>query len=330
MSKNSEVIESIKNLRSDRNPNYWDSRTKGRAPHKPILLLSIVDGIEQGWIKGNRIELSQELIDTFFTYWNGIMGEDRNTTIALPFFHMKTEPFWQLQYKPGKDEYKSSPSIGGLKDRIEYAVVDEKLFELMSDPIDKLRIRKLLAETYFPDEVSGIVKEIASFNLQAWDYAGEIESMAAEPFVADHSDKKEKKFRKSYSQIRETGFSLVVRKNYDYTCAICRNRVVTPENQTLVEGAHIIPWSQSNNDDPRNGISLCRSHHWMFDQMMITIQPDFMIRLSGWLEKENNRVEDTLQWSDREIMLPGNRRFLPSEEALSHHNERFKDYQANY
>jgi|AntRauTorckE6833_2_1112554.scaffolds.fasta_scaffold24430_3 putative restriction endonuclease len=93
------IIEQLKNLRTDRNSTIWDERTLGSAPHKPFMLLSIIDGIETGWIKRPQIALNQDLIETFFNYWKSIMSEDRNTTIALPFFHMKSEPFWELHYK---------------------------------------------------------------------------------------------------------------------------------------------------------------------------------------------------------------------------------------
>jgi putative restriction endonuclease len=93
-----------------------------------------------------------------------------------------------------------------------------------------------------------------------------------------------------------------------------------------VEGAHIIPWSESNNDDPRNGLSLCRTHHWMFDKLMLTIRDDYSIRLSYWVERNENRVEETVELKNNQILLPKNERYLPSSEALLHHNERFNQF----
>ena len=51
----------LSNLHSDTS-HKWDHRTRGRAPHKPFLLLSILDGIETGWITGPQIELSRDLV----------------------------------------------------------------------------------------------------------------------------------------------------------------------------------------------------------------------------------------------------------------------------
>lgn len=320
-------MKSLRKLRADRTGG-WDERTKRQAPHKAFLLLSVIDGIEQGWITNNRVELSQRLIDTFFVYWNAIMGSDRSTTIALPFFHLQSSPFWTLRYKSGQELFKTSPSVGGLRNRIEYAELDGELFKKMQDPIGKLEVRKLLAETYFSEEVSHQVKELAGFNLQAWEYEKELESLVTSPFEKDWTHKKKKITRKVSQQVRNSTFSMSVRKYYNFTCALCKSRVVTPNDQILVQGAHIIPWANSGNDDIRNGLSLCPSHHWMFDHLMVTIRPNYTIWLSDWLKQDQNHAENTLEFKDREILLPEQDQFFPAKEALADHNERFEKYNA--
>lgn len=319
------VLKPLLSLRADRS-HGWDDRTKGQAPHKPFLLLSILDRIEQGAIQDNKVELTQDLTDTFFTYWNAIMGENKITTIALPFFHMKSEPFWELRYRKGKSKYKSSPSLGGLQDRVEFAVIEPALFDKMMNAVDRERIRHLLVSRYFSKAASEKVMQIGAFNLNAWDYSEEVLNMVAEPFVPYQSDREKRKLVQRYEQVREAGFSTTVRKNYEYHCAVCRNRLITPGGHTLVEGAHIIPWSESNNDDPRNGLSLCRTHHWMFDEMMLTIRDDFTVRLSYWVERNENKMEETVRLKNSEILLPNDSRYYPSSEALRDHIDRFETF----
>ena len=77
------------------------NRSKGLAPHKPILLLSVIGLIGQGKIKQNQIPLSPELIASFLEYWSQLETEAYRPDIALPFFHMKSEGFWHLRAKPG-------------------------------------------------------------------------------------------------------------------------------------------------------------------------------------------------------------------------------------
>ncbi len=51
------------------------NKTKGQtAPHKAILLLSIIDQIEQGIIKSNRITLTESLEEQFMINWSRYVG----------------------------------------------------------------------------------------------------------------------------------------------------------------------------------------------------------------------------------------------------------------
>jgi len=318
-----DVRLSIQNLNANKDSTTWDHRTRQMAPHKPFLLLSILDGIETGWIKNARITLSQDLIETFFHYWKQVMGEERKTTIALPFFHMGSEPFWKLQYKEGKTPYKNSPSLGGLTDRIAYAKIDGQLFTMMRDRKKKQEIIKTILQTYFADELHRQILDVHHINIGAYKYARQLELLAAEPFIKYHADNDSETYSWQKTQKRQYGFGLKVRENYNHRCAICRARVKTPDGASLVEGAHIIPWSESKNDDPRNGLALCKTHHWMFDAYLLTVQPDYRIKLSNWLKQEGENIEKTLAWDRKEILVPNEQRFLPSEVALVEHNKQF-------
>jgi putative restriction endonuclease len=320
------ITEPLKKLRSDTS-NPWPVEVNGRAPHKPFLLLAILDGVEQGWIQNNRIELTQPLIETFFEYWNRIMGEDHVTTISLPFFHMQSESFWKLIYKNDKEEFKNSPSLGGLIDRVYYAEIDSELFNSIDEPDGRNQIRSLLIRTYFSEGTANRVADVSNFNLQAFNYSVQLEAFAAEPFRIDHTDEEAVKYRVSKTQVRDAGFSRTVRAAYDYTCAICRSRVITQARGTLVDGAHIVPRSISNNDDPRNGIALCKTHHWLFDQYLLTIRPDHTLLLSNFLKVNKNEIGDLWSLNDKPVLLPVDERFLPAQEALEVHLGKFVEVQ---
>ncbi|MFU8813623.1 MAG: HNH endonuclease [Balneolaceae bacterium] len=320
------ITESLTSLRSDTS-NPWPEGVNGRAPHKPFLLLAIMDGIEQGWIQDNRIELTQPLIETFFEYWNRLMGKDQATTIALPFYHMKSEGFWKLRYKDGKPEYKSSPSLGGLIDRTHHAELDDELYNLMARPDGRSEIRSLLIHTYFSGEAAHNVAQISSFNRQSYEYSIQLESFAAEPFRIDDTEEEGVQYRVSKMQVRNAGFSRTVRSVYNYTCAVCRSRIITQGGSTLVDGAHIIPRSSSNNDDPRNGLALCKTHHWMFDHYMLTIRPDHTLLLSRWLKEKQNDVGQLWSLNQKPVLLPSDERFLPAQQALAVHVAKFEEVQ---
>ena len=89
-------LKNLSRLRTDKNRKRWSSLTIHQAPHKPFLLLSIMDLIAQGAITKNFIEPSFELVDTFNGYWNSIMPMGSKGIMSYPFYHMRTEPFWLL------------------------------------------------------------------------------------------------------------------------------------------------------------------------------------------------------------------------------------------
>lgn len=49
-------LQAFAKLRTDKNRQRWEARTCFRAPHKPFLLLSILDLVAQGLITRDFIE----------------------------------------------------------------------------------------------------------------------------------------------------------------------------------------------------------------------------------------------------------------------------------
>jgi len=128
----------------------------GPAPHKPVLLLAVMDGFESGWISGNRIDISPELVGRFKTIWNHIVTTDHCPLIVQPFFYMRSEKFWHHVAAPGFEEWvaisKNCQSIGVLKRAIQYAVLDHDLFILLSDPVSREVLRQSIVDKYFHDK----------------------------------------------------------------------------------------------------------------------------------------------------------------------------------
>lgn len=80
-------------LRTDKSPARWASATSYRAPHKPLLLLAVLDLFEQGQMRSNRVPLSYELGETFIGYWERVLPFIRHGNLALPFFHLQSDGF---------------------------------------------------------------------------------------------------------------------------------------------------------------------------------------------------------------------------------------------
>ncbi|MEX0719087.1 MAG: HNH endonuclease [Balneolaceae bacterium] len=301
------IPEWLRNLNRNRNSKNWDEKTTNRAPHKPFLLLSILDGVEQGWVKTNNIELSQDLKDTFFSYWNPVMGGERNTSISTPFTHLNSEPFWDLIDN-------------------NHAIIAEEFFSEMKSEKGRSKIREIILGEFFSADTADLLSEIVGANGEVWEYSIKADMLTGKPFQAFKKSDGKRVLTEKEIQKRDRGFSLNVRRHYDYHCAICKSKILTPAGASLAEGAHIIPWSESYNDDPRNGLALCRNHHWMFDRLLITVRKNFNIEISPVLLKAENHLFRIENINGNTLLLPKNKRFFPAVEALQHHSDRFESY----
>lgn len=63
-------------------------------------------------------------------------------------------------------------------------------------------------------------------------------------------------------------FRFQVLQRYGSTCAMCGLSVTD-----LIEAAHLVAWAETHNDDPRNGLPLCRNHHRALELGLVRIDP---------------------------------------------------------
>ena len=119
------------------------------SPHKPILLLSIINLIEVCIITDNKIELNDDLNLSFAAIWREYVDPTLryNCNIALPYFYMDSESFWKLK-KSKYYEEKRSYTEKDLKANFDFAVLDEELFDLIKDPSNAIQLRVLLITKY--------------------------------------------------------------------------------------------------------------------------------------------------------------------------------------
>jgi putative restriction endonuclease len=118
---------------------------------------------------------------------------------------------------------------------------------------------------------------------------------------------------------RDTAFSELVRQAYDETCAICGSSRETPNGYPEVEAAHIYPKQERGADDVRNGIALCKLHHWAFDTGWLSISDEYEI-----LVKDASERDGYYQFKQREgdtLHLPDNDEAKPHPMFLGQHRE---------
>ena len=128
-----------------------------KAPHKPILLLSVIDLIETGVITDCFIPFSQEIESQFMRLWIRYIGvsDSFQPKSSVPFWHMDYEPFWDLILKDGVvksfDELAEERAYGDFKKMQKVVIgakIDDDLLEVLQDPSARARLRVELIKGY--------------------------------------------------------------------------------------------------------------------------------------------------------------------------------------
>ncbi len=115
---------------------------------------------------------------------------------------------------------------------------------------------------------------------------------------------------------RASGFRRTVVEAYDFRCAASGWRILLPDGQIMVEAAHLIPFSVSWDDDPRNGIALTPSYHWALDRNLIAPGLDLRWHVSTLLDPRLRDNHVLLELEGKDVLLPRNARYQPCTDAL--------------
>jgi putative restriction endonuclease len=96
----------------------------------------------------------------------------------------------------------------------------------------------------------------------------------------------------------------------------------------LLVASHVIPWAKdaANRLNPRNGLCLNALHDRAFDQGLMWIEADFVIRISSKLRETNNDSAQTINWllsfDGKPLLIP--KGFSPDAQLLAIHASRRK------
>ena len=118
-----------------------------KAPHKAVLLLSIIELIEESIISSPCITLSDDLISRFNSIWDSYVHSDKfSPTITTPYWHLQNESFWRLNTYDGS-ELKKTYSEKYLKENT-FAIIDSELFSLAQNSSTAYLLKETLKNIY--------------------------------------------------------------------------------------------------------------------------------------------------------------------------------------
>lgn len=290
---------------------------QGRAsPHKICMLLAMLDLARSGALTCNQIEYAPPLLERYALYFRAVKTERDHLNPYFPFFHLAAnlrgggESFWHLHPRPGceivLDNMDTAHSARQIIDNIAFASVDAALFELMRDPVAVDALSAVLAEKWFGrglqdlDAVVGRTREISSYERLLRTATSLI------PLVAE--------VKPAY--VRDPAFRRVVTEIYDYRCAATGLRLVLSDGSVLVEAAHIHPFSEAGDDDPRNGLALTPDMHWALDRFLITPDTEYRWRVSAAIDRRVPDYRGLAELDGKPLFLPKEARMYPRRDVI--------------
>ncbi|MGE0290611.1 MAG: HNH endonuclease [Bradyrhizobium sp.] len=119
---------------------------------------------------------------------------------------------------------------------------------------------------------------------------------------------------------RSRAFQRHVSILYDRRCAICGQGLLHPSGRCETQAAHIVPRRMTGSDDARNGLQLCRGHHWAFDEGLFSIDGNYQVRVSAAVLAMQQNAS-LAAFDGNQISLPAEPALSPSVEALAWHRE---------
>lgn len=291
------------------------TRLKIQGPHKICMLLGLLDLARSGSLLENKIYYDAKLLERYSQYFDAVRSENNHSNPYFPFFHLSGklkgggESFWHLKAIEGRESFlESIDSARGhktIQENIDYAYLDDELFELLKSEQNIDVFSQVLSESWldrqWPDLISvvGQNKNIARYEHHLRDLT--IGSQGV---------------REDNKAVRDPAFRRVVTDIYDYRCAATGLRVLLPDGIAMVEAAHIRPFSDTQDDDPRNGLALTPNMHWAFDKHLIAPGPDYKWHVSKQLDDRIPDFQLLTSLKGKALFLPKEKRMFPKQESL--------------
>lgn len=287
---------------------------RGAAPHKPVFLLALLDEIACRNIRQNHILLTPELISRFHAYWASLVVEPTwQPRMAYPFRYLIQDGIWELLRDDAPltaKEIGDPTSLRQLTLLIDAAAFPQELWQLIMNQEARTTLRQTLFSTYFPQAAHIPVQEC----YEPLNYAAE--RLRLEAIGRFRATEVREPMQNDLTYLRHMLFPRVIKELYEEHCAVCCLQQSALDKGSVVDAAHIMPFHLFHNDDPRNGLSLCKNHHWGFDNGLFTVDENYRLILSTRIQ-----VSKDFLTTRRVLHLPSIQIYQPALEALQWHRK---------
>jgi putative restriction endonuclease len=281
----------------------------------------------RGYVFGRIWELGAErdcflspLLERYRAFFEIVRTARDQPNPQLPFFFLRSDGFWHLQPLPGKESVVAAMrgvrSAREISENINWAFLDDALFELILEPTMRTPLREALISRWFPQHWSLLIGKIEEERI-----AGQYEIHLRD--LAEGKGVSAPDVGSTYTEkARSSAFRRTVVEAYDFRCAATGWRIMLPDGQVMVEAAHLIPFAVSKDDDPRNGIALTPTFHWALDRNLVAPGPDLRWHVSKLLDERLPDNKPLLELKGKTVLLPPSAKYRPRTDSLQYRLER--------
>jgi len=277
-------------------------RSRGTAPHKPLLHLVVIDLFEAGKLASGEFRRDGEPAFRFNSYWSlGAVGRGSRPDVKLPFYHSRSDGFWIPYEEDGRE--------AGARNLARIARLESDYLLCLADPAFRAAARRIILLTHFSGSIRANLAELLGIDLESVPH--DLPSPTASAPEA--------------SRRREARFAFEVLPAYDFTCALTGYRMVAEDGTTILDAAHIHSFSKGGPCTLRNGLALSKTAHWLFDRGFWSLSDDLHVLVKKHDFHETGGLGLLLKPKDgttlQKLPLPGHR---PDPEHLAWHRAKHR------
>ncbi|MDX2187126.1 MAG: HNH endonuclease [Opitutaceae bacterium] len=284
------------------NPNVSLAKGSGAgrfAPHKPILLLALIDAAEAGELLTPQANLTPGVRVRFNAFWAIVMPRWKSKPDpTMPFHYLSSQGFWKTRTEDGRPSRSVCTTVS-----IE---LHPDFYLLLQQPQFRDLARRVLVQTWFPPLEQAALK--------------------ASLFLEESTPLDTKAVAEAEPEARAVGrnarFRIEVIVQYRYTCALTGYTLTTHTGASIVEAAHIAAFADSRNNDARNGLALTPNAHWSFDEGLWTIDDDLRIVVAKDAFFEWTNGESLNRLHGKPLTFAPDVKLCPEPRYLEWHRER--------
>lgn len=296
----------------------------GPAPHKPVLLLTLLELIERGIVSDNRFEVNVDLVGLFQENWRLLVHTLNQSDFTQPYYYLQSDKakgraFWKLFPYPGHQINAHIKSVQTLSQTVAYGSLVPELFQLLMNSSNRALVRDTLLSIYFP------AYRAAYYEHKELDdgFYHDIQAL-----VLNDPEVKYKQLSIQTEEdvfVRSGLFKRYIPQLYNDTCAMTGMRMRSTFKYNFIDACHIVPFAASHDDKVTNGIALCPNLHRAFDRGLVGVDDNYKIIVSAHIHDDVSHPYSLTKLIGRPIILPQQAQYYPSQENLEwHRREVFK------